>query len=157
MVYAERTPFEPIRLRVVDENGKTSSTVSTVQGFEIEFEYLLKESISGLRVGLYLSTSRGEPVLTSFDTDDLDAFRKREIRNSGRYVSRCRIPANFLNDGRYMLGVNASSFGVRSYFTDEFALSFAADGTGAPGSQWSELRRGPVRPALQWEIMEAVK
>jgi lipopolysaccharide transport system ATP-binding protein len=61
-----------------------------------------------------------------------------------------------LNEGRFVLGVNASVFRVRSYFTEEHALSFAVDRTGAPGSQWAEPRRGPLRPALAWEIAEAV-
>ncbi len=149
--------FEPIALRVIDLNGQVASQVSTVESFDIEFEYELSESIPGLRVGIYLSTSKGERLLTSFDTDDLEIFTRHENRPAGRYVSRCRIPANLLNEGRFMLGVNASSFGVRSYFTDEFALSFAMDGTGAPGSQWQESRRGPLRPALAWEILEGVK
>ncbi|MFV9676012.1 MAG: hypothetical protein ACNYZI_11605, partial [Anaerolineales bacterium] len=61
-----------------------------------------------------------------------------------------------LNGGVFVLGVNASSFRIRSYFTDEHALTFTVDPTGAPGSQWAELRRGPVRPALNWEITEVV-
>jgi lipopolysaccharide transport system ATP-binding protein len=61
-----------------------------------------------------------------------------------------------LNEGRFIVGVNASSFGVRSYFTDEHALTFSVDGTGAVGGQWPEPRRGPLRPALEWEIREAV-
>jgi len=39
---------------------------------------------------------------------------------------------------------------------DEHALTFTVDPTGAPGSQWAEPRRGPVRPALNWEITEVV-
>jgi lipopolysaccharide transport system ATP-binding protein len=62
-----------------------------------------------------------------------------------------------MNSGRFVLGVNASSFRIRSYFTDEHALTFSVDGTGAPGSQWAERRHGPVRPALDWEIAEAIR
>jgi lipopolysaccharide transport system ATP-binding protein len=151
------TPFDPVALRVIDPDGAVASQVSTADPIEFEFEYELTESINGLRVGIYLSTSKGERLLTSFDTDDIDTFRSRESRPQGRYISRCRIPANWLNEGRFMLGVNASSFGIRSYFTDEFALSFSTDGTGAPGSQWPEARSGPIRPALEWEILETVK
>ncbi|MFV1858017.1 MAG: ABC transporter ATP-binding protein [Anaerolineales bacterium] len=150
-------PFTPIGLRVIGPSGEVTAQVSTAEEFAVEFEYALEESITGLRVGLYLSTSKGEPVFTTFDTDDPDVFRTWESRPAGSYISRCRIPANYLNEGRFVLGANASSFGVRSYFTDEFSLSFAADGTGAPGSQWPEPRQGPVRPALEWEILEAVK
>jgi lipopolysaccharide transport system ATP-binding protein len=57
-----------------------------------------------------------------------------------------QIPADFFNEGRYSLGVNASSFGVRRYFMDENALSFNVDISGAPGTQWPEVRQGPIRP-----------
>ena len=62
------------------------------------------------------------------------------------------IADEFFNEGRYSLGVNASSFGVRRYFMDESALSFNVDISGAPGTQWPELRQGPIRPRLDWKI-----
>jgi lipopolysaccharide transport system ATP-binding protein len=62
------------------------------------------------------------------------------------------IPADIFNEGRYGLGVNASSFGVRRYFMDENALAFNVDISGAPGTQWPEPRVGPVRPRLEWKI-----
>jgi lipopolysaccharide transport system ATP-binding protein len=57
-----------------------------------------------------------------------------------------------LNEGRYVLGLNASAFRVRRYFQDEQALAFTVDVTGAPGMQWPEVRQGPVRPRLDWQI-----
>jgi lipopolysaccharide transport system ATP-binding protein len=150
-------PFNPISLRVVDHQGRIVDRVSSNEGFAVEFEYELEESITGLRAGLYLYTSRGEPVFTSFDTDDPATFENLTDRDAGRYVSRCRIPANFLNGGTFVLGVNASSFQIRSYFTDEHVMTFSVDPTGAPGSHWAEPRRGPVRPALDWEVAEAVR
>jgi lipopolysaccharide transport system ATP-binding protein len=59
-----------------------------------------------------------------------------------------------MNSGAFVLGVNASSFQIQSYFTDEHVMTFTVDATGAPGSQWAESRSGPVRPALDWEIVE---
>jgi lipopolysaccharide transport system ATP-binding protein len=147
-------PFRPLTLRVEDSLGQVTGQVSTVEGFSIVFEYELDDAITGLRVGLYLSTSRGERVLTSFDTDDETSFERYTVRQSGRYQSRCFIPPDMLNGGRFVLGVNASSYRIRSYFTDEHALSFNVDSTGAPGSHWPEHRRGPIRPALNWNIEE---
>jgi len=152
----DERPFRPIALRVLDHEGRLTNQTLASEGFVVEFEYNLDEDITGLRVGLYLSTSRGEPVFTSFDTDDREAYEHYTLRKRGRRVSRCQFPPNLLNEGRFVLGVNASSFGIQSYFTDEHALSFTVDGTGAPGSQWPEKRRGPLRPALVWEISEAV-
>lgn len=149
------SPFRPLTLRVEDDLGQIAGQVSTVKGFSFVFEYELDDAITGLRVGIYISTSLGERVLTSFDTDDEKSFERYTVRQAGRYQSRCFIPANMLNGGRFVLGVNASSFRIRSYFTDEHALSFIVDSTGAPGSHWPEHRRGPVRPALIWDIKEA--
>ncbi len=103
-------------------------------------------------MGVYIITSRGEFVFTSFDTDDTDAFNDHTQREKGDYVSRCKIPANFLNGGRFVVGVNASSYRIKTYFHDEQALAFNVDASGAPGMQWPEPRLGPVRPALKWEI-----
>jgi len=149
-------PFRPLALRVLNPEGQPADRVLASDAFGIEFEYELEEAVKGLRIGIYLFTSRGEPVFTSFDTDDPEAYVRHEVRSAGRYRSRCQIPALFLNEGRFVLGVNASTFKIRSYFTDEHALSFSIDGTGAPGSQWAERRHGPLRPQLAWSITEAV-
>lgn len=149
-------PFRPIALRVLDSEDRPAQRVATSAPFRLEFEYELLEDIQALRVGIYLFTSRGEPVFTSFDIDSPDMYSEHEHRKGGRYRSRCRIPAFLLNEGRFVVGVNASAFRVQSFFTEERALSFTVDGTGAPGSQWAERRRGPLRPALEWEIAEAV-
>jgi lipopolysaccharide transport system ATP-binding protein len=145
-------PFRPIALRVCDQLGQMVDVVRSTETFTIEFEYELNQAITGLRVGFYLLTLRGEYVLTSFDTDDPDQFERHATRFRGRYISRTTIPANFLNEGRYIVAVNASTFRIQRYFQDEHALAFSIDGTGAPGKQWPETRLGPVRPALHWQI-----
>ncbi len=148
------SPFEPVALRVMDGAGRVTGQILSTAGCTVEFEYRLRSPLSGLRTGIYLNTSRGEPVFTSFDTDDPAMFERWTSRPAGRYVSRCRIPGRLLNEGRYTLGVNASSFRIRSYFTDEFALTFVVDGAGSPGSHWPESRGGTVRPALAWDVVE---
>ncbi len=151
-VPASAAPFKPIALRLKDKTGKIVDTVRSVEPTTLEWEYQLDAPLTGLRVGLYLSTMRGEYIFTAFDTDDAKQYEQFGTRKAGRYVSRCTIPADFFNEGRYSLGVNASSFGVRRYFMDENALSFNVDASGAPGMQWPEPRQGPVRPRLDWKI-----
>jgi len=149
---ASAAPFKPIALRLKDKTGKIADTVRSIEPVTLEWEYQLDAPLTGLRVGLYLSTMRGEYIFTAFDTDDAKQYEQFGARKAGRYVSRCTIPADFFNEGRYSLGVNASSFGVRRYFMDENALSFNVDVSGAPGMQWPEPRQGPVRPRLNWKI-----
>jgi lipopolysaccharide transport system ATP-binding protein len=148
----DAAPFTPIAIRIKDKNGNIVDTVRSTEPAVIEWEYQLDAPVTGLRVGLYLNTMRGEYVFTAFDTDDAKQFEQFGARKAGRYISRCEIPADFFNEGRYYFGVNASSFGVRRYFMDENAISFNVDISGAPGTQWPELRQGPIRPRLNWKI-----
>jgi lipopolysaccharide transport system ATP-binding protein len=147
-------PFRPISLRVRDPRGKVADTVLSKEPLDLEIEYELAEDIQGLRVGVYLQTIRGEVVFTSFDTDAPKTYEKFGTRAAGRYMSRAQIPANWLNEGQYILGMNASAFRVRRFFHDERALAFNVDAMGAPGMQWTEPRQGPLRPQLDWSIQQ---
>ncbi len=149
---ADAAPFCPKVIRVRSGQGKVSDSVRSVEPITIEVEYALQSAITGLRVGIYLMSSRGEYIFTSFDTDEPDLYDRFSVRPAGHYTSRCKIPADYLNEGRFVIGVNASSFRVRRYFQDEQALSFTVDPAGAPGMQWPEPRLGPSRPRLNWEI-----
>jgi lipopolysaccharide transport system ATP-binding protein len=146
--------FKPIAARIRNSRGQTSETLRSTEPATIEVEYQLKKDIQGLRVGIYLITTRGEFILTSFDTDDPQKFEKHTIRKAGHYTSRCVIPQDFLNEGRFVVGVNASSYKIKRYFHDEQALVFNVNATNAPGMQWPENRLGPIRPRLEWRIEE---
>jgi lipopolysaccharide transport system ATP-binding protein len=149
---ADAAPFCPKVIRVRSGQGKVSDSVRSVEPITIEVEYTLESAITGLRVGIYLMSSRGEYIFTSFDTDEPNLYDRFSVRPAGRYTSHCTIPADYLNEGRFVIGVNASSFRVRRYFLDEQALSFTVDPAGAPGMQWPEPRLGPSRPRLNWKI-----
>jgi lipopolysaccharide transport system ATP-binding protein len=151
----ESAPFHPIALRVRNSAQKVVDTVRSSEPVELEIEYSLAAPITGLRVGIYLMTTRGEFVFTSFDTDNPEQFERFSTRPAGNYISSCLIPGDWLNEGRFVIGVNASSYRIKRYFMDEQALSFNVDGAGAPGMQWPEPRLGPIRPRLEWKICEA--
>ena len=153
-VPADAHPFCPIAIRVLNPSGRVVDTVRSVEPVTVEIEYRLNAPVTGLRVGIYLLTTHGEHIFTSFDTDDQGNYEAYGVRAAGHYTSRCVIPADFLNEGRYVLGINASTFRVRRYFQDEHALAFTVDPAGAPGMQWGEPRPGPVRPRLDWKIEE---
>jgi lipopolysaccharide transport system ATP-binding protein len=152
----EAAPFRPIALRLRDRRGKVVDTVRSVEPVTIEVEYRLGAALTGLRIGLYMYTARGEPVFTSFDTDDPALFENFTDRAAGHYLSRCVVPADTLNQGRYTIGINASSYHIKRYFEDDQVLDFNVDASGAPGMHWPESRQGLVRPRLDWKI-EAIK
>jgi lipopolysaccharide transport system ATP-binding protein len=151
-VPADAVPFRPIAMRVKDTTGRISDSLRSVEPMTVEIEYQLSSLVTGLRVGIYLMSTRGEYVFTSFDTDEPEKFTSYTSRPAGRYISRCTIPADTLNEGRYSLGMNAGSYKIRRYFQDEQALAFNIDAAGAPGTHWPEARLGLVRPRLDWKI-----
>ncbi len=149
---ADAEPFVPAEIRVLNPQGVISDTFRSTEPVTVEFEYRLAAPITGLRVGIYLLSTRGEFIFTSFDVDDTETFERLRVREAGTYISRCTIPADILNEGRFVLGVNASVFKIKRYFHDEQSLVFNVDGTGAPGTQWPEPRAGLIRPKLSWTI-----
>jgi lipopolysaccharide transport system ATP-binding protein len=151
-VPASAAPFLPVAVRVINQAGQVADTVRSTEPFSVEVEYQLTAPVAGLRVGIYLQSTRGEYIFNSFDTDDCSLYDRYGMRDAGTYISRCSIPADLLNEGRCIIGVNASSFRVKRYFQDEQALTFSVDSTGAPGTQWPEPRVGLVRPRLEWKI-----
>ena len=147
-------PFRPIAVRVCDMRGQIVDMLRSTEPISIEVEYQLDKPIQGLRVGLYVMSMRGEHVFTSFDTDDAQKYEQFSIRPAGHYISRCVVPVDTLNEGRYVVGMNASTYRVKRYFQDERSVTFTVDAVGAPGKQWPEVRMGLVRPRLSWSIDE---
>jgi lipopolysaccharide transport system ATP-binding protein len=149
---AHTAPFKPVKLCVKDNVGIIQDTIRSIKSCSIEIHYQLEAPITGLRVGIYLLTARGEHLFTSFDTDENRDFENYRVRQPGYYISRCKIPPDFFNEGRYIIGVNASSYRIKRYFQDEYALTFTVDASGAPGTHWPENRFGMIRPRLDWKI-----
>lgn len=145
-------PFHPIAMRVHNLGATSTETIRSTSPIEVEIEYALESPIKGLRVGYYLLNTRGEYIFNSFDTDQAELYEQLPVREAGHYYSKCIIPADLMNGGRYVLGINASTYRIKRYFQDEQAVVFNVDDSGAPGMQWIEKRVGPLRPRLEWNI-----
>jgi lipopolysaccharide transport system ATP-binding protein len=69
----------------------------------------------------------------------------------GLYRSRCRIPGNFLNEGRYLINAlimsDVSNVDVRV----EEAVAFNVYDSGAMRREWPGYWLGVVRPKLAWQ------
>ena len=146
--------FQPKSIKVMNKDGHVSDIVMAMDDNYVELEYELKEDVRGLRVGIYLYNMRGEMIFTSFDTDNLNLYSEYEIRKAGKYKSRCKIPAQLLNEGQFSLSMNASVFKVKRYFQGDQLVTFMVDGTSTAGKQWKENRRGAIRPSFDWTIEE---
>ena len=81
-----------------------------------------------------------------------------KIVEPGDYVAMCQIPANFLNDGAYFVGLALTSFGESGYvvsFFEQSAMSFnVRDPMDADGNRYGYggIMPGAVRPVFDWTI-----
>jgi lipopolysaccharide transport system ATP-binding protein len=145
-------PFRPLALQVRNANGTVTDLVRSSQTFSIEIKYQMKAPMRDLHVQIKLYTALGELLFISSDRDDLLRHERYLIRAPGYYVSRCRIPANLLNKGIYVVGISASVPNINRYFWDQHSVKFIVDSTDGVGCQWAEERGGFFCPALQWDI-----
>jgi len=80
------------------------------------------------------------------------------IAEPGEYVARCEIPAHFLNDGSYFIGLALTSFrdgGHMVNFFEQSALSFNVRDPMDPGGGrhgYGGPVPGVIRPRLAWTI-----
>jgi len=142
--------FRPIALRMRNQKGDITDQLASSEPFWIEIEYELSEDVRDLRVGIIMSGGDGALLFGAFDVDDAAQYIER--RPAGRYRSQCRIPGNWLNAGRFIVGINAGIFNVGRLFQDEHALTFNVTKTGGAGSHWGEASGGFLRPLLEWRI-----
>jgi len=145
-------PFIPLALRIRNPSGQTVDVVRSVEGFFVEVEYRLTAVTSGLRVGVRLQSIHGELILLSFDMDDPGLFESNSLRRPGHYLTRCEIPGDLLNEGRFVMGLSANAHRMKPFVEEEHVLTFTVDGAGAPGGQWAEHRAGLLRPRLKWQM-----
>ena len=142
--------FRPLVLRIRNARGDVTDHLASSESFWIEIGYELSEPVRDLRVGILLSGGDGALLFCAFDTDD--AARYIERRAAGTYCSRCRIPGELLNEGRFIVGINAGIFNVGRLFQDEHVVTFNVTKTGGAGGHWAEASGGMLRPRLDWEI-----
>jgi lipopolysaccharide transport system ATP-binding protein len=90
----------------------------------------------------------GTVLLSSTDMDDHEELN----REPGVYVSRCDVPGEFLNYGKYYLSVGCDFPAVRAHFVVDQALGFQVEQTGGVGGHISDGRLGMLRMRLPWNV-----
>lgn len=96
------------KINVLDARRKVSATLELTESFFIEIEYELRESMSGLSVGLQIMTEDGATSIISLSDPELDIARL-ETRREGRYRAEIGLPPSLLNTGAYYLRAGISS------------------------------------------------
>ena len=146
-----------LAVKVMDDNEQVKESFDIRKTIIIEMVY---EVIKGGFVLLPHFSLTNESGITVFLTLENDLQWKEKKRPAGYYVSRVRVPGNFLSEGMlyvscYLLTMypNVLQFSERHIIAFQVIDSY--DGTSARGN-WQGKLSGVVRPLLDWETRHTV-
>jgi lipopolysaccharide transport system ATP-binding protein len=147
------TPSGRLRaVRLLDTTSHVRTVFDIQQPIHIELEYELLRTLSVFRSAVRVIAGDGTVVFTS--TDSADTRWEGRPRGPGVFVSRCIIPADFLNARGYAVTVSADVPFVEILFIEEGVLAFRVEQTGGVSGQYPETWPGVVCPRLQWQITQ---
>lgn len=115
----------------------------------INYNYIVKKDIVGLRVGFDLVDLSSEMVLfRSFNDDDDDEISKTE---KGTYTSQSIIPSNFLKEGiygiKFSIGIHTVRWLVHS---NDLIVAFFITNKNGVNKAYLDQRPGLIMPQLTW-------
>ena len=141
-----------ISAKIADMNGRVIHEPEIGQPFVISMRYQILDS----------SRVKNVPNFHFFRADGSCAFIATapnvEIAGEGEFLASCHIPANFLNDGSYFVGLAMTSYADAGYvnnFAELSALNFnVRDPMNSEGVRYGYggPMPGGVRPRMQWDI-----
>jgi lipopolysaccharide transport system ATP-binding protein len=138
-----------LEVGVRSEDGRFASSLDARASFTIEVTYEVLKRTSDLRVGFRLISPDGTVVVT---TTDMDTIERDRDRSPGTYVSRCTLPGQFFNFGRYYVSVGSDTPMVRSHFLLDRGVAIQIEQTGGAGSHYLDGRQGLIRLPLDWVV-----
>jgi len=148
-----------IRLRSVSVRNagseKPASSVAIDQPIRIEITYDVLQDNTINAVQIHLKDENGVFILSSGNAPSMsiapDVTFSKPIQR-GTYTTACELPANFLNDSRYVVSVLLGPELGKPTIACESVLAFSVTDTGAMRKEFLGSWYGPViRPRLSWE------
>lgn len=142
-------------IRCVNAAGAVASQFDVTEPFAVEVEYEVLRERYCLNVHLYFYNEHGQTVLVTMDSAD-SPYAKRP-NPPGRYLGRCQVPGNLLNEGtlRVEFLVNTlPSTGLHVTVPDAVQLTLV-DEQRPDGARGAWVRPWPVavvRPKLKWSV-----
>jgi len=141
-------------VRVKDKLGRISENIDVRDPVFIEIEYWNLKPGSQRITGLHFCNEKGVPLFTSYDLHNLD-WREKTLEK-GLVKSICKIPGNFLAEGRIFVNVavNTYLFVSIEHASTHNAVSFNVSDPFSGDSVRGDFNiswPGLVRPMLKWE------
>jgi lipopolysaccharide transport system ATP-binding protein len=155
IVEHEKAPGDDIvqlkKARICNKFNHTVETVDVCDSFFIEVTYYVREEGHILVPNLHFFNDSGTNLFISIDIDPSWRNRSRPI---GTYVSKAHIPANFLSEGRIIVGVAITTFNpFNVHFYEKDVIScLVVDSLNSESARGDFVGHlpGVVRPMMEW-------
>lgn len=144
---------DKIRLRAVricTEEGCLTNTIASESGFLVEVVYDVLVNLPPMRIVVKVATADGTTVFLT--RDNYRNAWETNPRQPGRYISRCHVPKDLLNEGSYTLTVSAEVPFVAVLFQQDDILGLIIERTGGVGGEYAESWPGVICPSLPWDV-----
>ncbi|MEW5735385.1 MAG: ABC transporter ATP-binding protein [Thermodesulfobacteriota bacterium] len=140
--------FEVVAVRFLDSAGRQAGSTYISQPSGVEVEYEVKRQGARAMFSMVLFDANTYCLFGSLSNTDPEFYGKP--LDKGRYRSRCVLPADFLNSGRYYVSITGATDYWRDGFRADHAISFDAMDDGKLKGDYPGGYGGSLRPRLTW-------
>lgn len=131
------------------QNGLSKTKFYTKESINIEYKYIIKSRISGLRIGFDMIDSKsGITLFRTFHDDDLQA----EVAMPGNYIATATIPANFLKPGNYIVNIAIGIHNVKWISFEKILWPLSIVNIDGINKQYADERPGVIMPKIDWNF-----
>jgi len=140
---------------IIDEIGRPHREVHTDTSFILEVQFHTKTEDATAGFAIILFDAENNCVLSSISNHEKNWYGKSMPK--GIYASKCKIPANLLNNGRISITINLFSKGFSDAVTASDVLKIdILDGPSVRGDFYGDFG-GKIRPLFDWETQLITK
>ena len=147
---------EKIRLSAVRavSNNAVTSNIDIDQETIIEIEFWNFGEGASISTSIHLFDQMGTCVLATANVHSANLIQDDWFGKPhpvGRYKTGCKIPANFLNEGRYSINVIILTDLTNTEMFARDIFSFNVHETGSMRKEYTGAWIGAIRPKLAWQ------
>lgn len=138
-------------VRLLDENGNEAASIHISEDMFVEIDYEVIESGASVAFSLILFESEGYSLFASVSNTEKNYYGNPLM--PGHYISRCRLPGDFLNAGSFFFSLAGFSANWTDSFRVDQIITFEALDDGKLRGDYYGGYGGPLRPKLDWETI----
>lgn len=135
------------QIRVVGADGTPRTSFRTTEPIFIEFDVEVRRRDPSMTVAFDLASQEGVTLFRTFHDD----LTPDDTIEPGRWVFRCTLHENLLNDGVYSVHPRIMIRNARAIVWADDVLQFEVRNVEGVGSHLGQARPGLVLPPLAWE------